>query len=633
MAPDGKTTLDKFIQIPPEQLKIETSPVIPDITTVVDKTMLKSSLIDFDQRYIKHVLTKDVAGMVLNIQNAGIAVTEYSAERIEDVMGAYDTYTVRVTPVEGANSTFRFKLPVLEEDGTYQANGVKYRMRKQRGDLPIRKISPDRVALTSYYGKVFISRSEKRVNDYGLWLRNNIMAIGLDDTNNVVTNMHPADVFDSTFPSPKLYSSLAMGFRGFTLKPALYPRTVGNVPFDLSFDYTKREKLYGAATLEQYEHDGSLVCGINNDGRYLVIGGDNELYFTHEGNLLPYGSIESLLGLEAEKAPVDFAEIRVMGRNIPIGFVLGYELGLDKLMKSLRVEPRRVPAGSRVNLTADEYSLVFSDETLVFSKEDKKASIVLAGFNEFHRVLRGFNSFDFNNRDVYLNVLESSGPSTRYLREIDLLYQLFIDPITRDLLIEMKEPTNFRGLLIRSCEMLMVDQHPSELDPAFMRIKGYERMAGAVYSEIVRSIRAHNGRSGKGKVAIDLHPFAVWKNIAQDPSIAIVSDINPIQNLKETEAVTFSGTGGRNSRSMTKHTRAYHPNDMGTISESTVDSSDVAINTYTSADPQFTSLRGISRRYKVGETGATALLSTSALLSPGSDRDDFYRSACKVIYK
>jgi hypothetical protein len=34
-------------------------------------------------------------------------------------------------------------------------------------------------------------------------------------------------------------------------------------------------------------------------------------------------------------------------------------------------------------------------------------------------------------------------------------------------------------------------------------VKGYERMAGAVYSEIVRSIRVHNGKVGKSRAPID----------------------------------------------------------------------------------------------------------------------------------
>jgi hypothetical protein len=127
---------------------------------------------------------------------------------------------------------------------------------------------------------------------------------------------------------------------------------------------------------------------------------------------------------------------------------------------------------------------------------------------------------------------------------------------------------------------------------------------------------------GKSNAPVEMNPYAVWKRISEDPSKAQVSEINPIKELKELEAVTFGGTGGRSSRSMVKLTRAYHPNDMGTISESTVDNSDVGINVFMSPDPQFTSLRGMSKRYDFAKGDATPLLSTSALLGVGSDRDD-----------
>lgn len=626
-SPDGKGTLADFLVIAPEKLKIEVSPSIPDIATVTDKTMLKSSLHAFDERYIRDVMAKDVASMVMGIQNAGIAVTDYTVETMDDVLGSYEIHTARVNPVEGVASTLRFKLPKISAEGTYEANGTKYRMRKQRGDLPIRKVTPTRVALTSYYGKVMVERSTKRVNDYGTWLRNSVMALGLDANSSVVTDMKPASVFENTFTAPSMFTTMAMGYRSFIMRPSSSFTPEGTsaqvlAPFAFNFDYTKRESLYGADALRQYEVDGRVVCGKSADGRILVIEISGDVHASSPEGWLRLGTFEDLLGLNGLKAPVNFAEITVMGRSIPLGIVLGYEMGLNKLIKRMHVQPRRVPAGTRVGLQPHEYALVFSDETLVFERRDYRAAMILAGFNEYHKEIRGFTSSEFNHRGVYLNILETHGSSARYLREIDLLYQMFIDPIARDLLTEMREPTDFRGLLLRASELLETDYHPDELDSAFMRIKGYERMAGAVYSEIVRSVRLHNSRLGRARQQIDLNPYAVWKNISQDPSNTMVSDINPINNLREMEAVTYSGVGGRNSRSMTKNTREYHRNDMGVISEATVDSSDVAINTYTSADPQFTSLRGIARRYKIGETGATALLSSSALISPGADRDD-----------
>lgn len=629
-APMGKPgTLDKFIEVKPEMTAIPESPAVPDARGVVDKTMLKSSLHVFDSKYIKEVMPRDVASMVLNIQNAGIAVTDYEVEKVEDILGAYEDYTVRITPVEGTSSTLRFKLPSLDEDGVYKANGIKYRLRKQRGDLPIRKISPSKVALTSYYGKLFVTRSPKRVNDYAQWICAQVMAIGLDNENMTITDLRPTRVFDPSFSCPRLYSSLAganqatSGFAGFKLQlnvDAAFPGAKDQ--YELIFDHRLREKQFTADIIKSYEKEGAVIFGTNLKGEFLLMDKFDAIFIASNDKLYPLPPFETLIGADPAKAPVDFAEMRIMGRTFPLGVILGYEMGLEKLMKLLGVTPRRVAAGGRQNLTEDEYSLVFSDETLIFSRDDRKAAMILAGFNEYHSVIRNYSVYEFNRRAVYLNVLEPGGSAARYLREMDLLYRLFIDPITKELLMEMKEPTTFRGLLLRCNELLLDDQHPHELDPAFMRIKGYERMAGAVYSELVRSIRAHAARPSRRNLAIDLNPYAVWKAIAQDPSIQLVNDINPIQNLKEIEAVTYSGTGGRNSRSMTKNTRAYHENDMGTISESTVDSFEVGVNIYLSADPQFTSVRGMSKRYEIGKTGATALFSTSALISPAADKDD-----------
>lgn len=623
VAPNGSMTLDEFIKIPKETLKIDHGQDIKDIPTVFDKTMLKSSLLTFDEHYIKNVLERDVAGMVMNLQRGGIAITDYTVERMEDILGSYDMYTVRYNPVEGGSGKWTFKLPVIAADGSFESNGTRYFLRKQRGDIPIRKIAPNRVALTSYYGKTFVSRSNKKVNDYAYWIINNLTSIAIDSQNPTVTDFYQTNVFDNTFYTPRMYAILASATREFKLTPKGYPRSVGQQTYLLNLDHRRRVELYGQEAIDLLEKDGSIIIGQSLGNKQFLVLDKNDVFYHASGDtLIVLGTIEEILALDSSKAPTDFVQLKVLGRTIPLAVVFGYEMGLTKLMKLLKVIPRRVPVGTRVYLQPDEYALVFNDETLVFSKDDRFASLILSGFNEYHKPIRQFNVHEFDNRGVYLNVLETNGASQRYLRELTHMYQLFIDPITHDILVEMKEPTNFRGLLLRSCELLLSDNHPDELDSAYMRVKGYERLSGAVYSELTKAIRAHAGRPGKNKLPIDLHPYQIWQTITSDPAKMQIADINPIENLKQKEAMTYSGTGGRGSRSMTKRTRSYHPNDMGVVSESTVDSSDVAINTYTSADPLFTSVRGLSSRYKIGKSGATSLLSTSALISPGADIDD-----------
>ncbi|BAW19301.1 putative RNA polymerase beta subunit [Ralstonia phage RP31] len=603
-------TMAEFVKVPPEKLKIEESPAIPDQQTIVDKTMLKSSLLDWNKRYSREVMQRDISSMVSQLQSAGVMIDNYEMEEVEDITGSHYEYSIRVKPIEGAASTIPMKIPKVDDEGNFKINGVNYRMRMQRGDMPIRKIAPDQVALTSYYGKVFTERSQRRVNDWGKWIRNAIMAHGLNVSDTIVTNMIPGSAFEKEVYAPRTYSAIAMGFREFTLM-------VEGKPFKCNFDMSKMITLRMKPAM--------VVMGVHEETKTeLLVGWDENLYIhEYKGEMRAAPSIETILGLDARKAPVEFAELKVFSKLVPVGVVLGYLLGWDAVLHMLNPPSMRiVPVGKRAGLVDDEWSINFDDKTYVFSRRDKLATMVLGGWRDFSETTSRFPSEEFNKKDVYFNLFEEKKLGVRYLRELDQLEQMFVDPITRDLLIEMGEPTVFTKLLVRASEMLTDDKHPDSQDTRYMRIKGYERFAGAVYSELVRAVRIHNGRPGKHRYGLEVNPYAVWIAIQQDPAKDQVSEINPIQNLKENEAVTYSGTGGRGSRSMVKSTRIYHRNDMGVISESTVDSSDVAINVFTSADPQFNSLRGTSKPYDPATGGATSLLSTSALVSPGSTKDD-----------
>jgi hypothetical protein len=477
--------------------------------------------------------------------------------------------------------------------------------------LPLRKITSSRVALTSYFGKTFVTRGRKKTHDYGAWLNTKIMIKVLSQEDKDLTQVLPANVFDPALKAPRSYTAISTDFKSITTKG-----------YTLYFEQETVKKLADPVLYEKTVKQGNLIVGMHPKGSVLILDSMGALYTLMGEEMTPAGTIESFLNIPTDYSPVEFAEVGVFGKDVPIGIVLAYYMGFSELMKSLRVTPKRIEAGKRVALEPSEYSLVFSDETLVFSRDDRIAAMVLGGFLDYHRVIRLFSVYSFDKRAIYLNLLESNKLSARYLREMDLMNQMFIDPITKQLLEQLKLPETFQGLLLKACELLLDDAHPDELDPRQMRIKGYERISGAVYSELVQSLRQHNGMLGKSNKKIEMNPYSVWKKIVEDPSKSQTNEINPIEALKEVEAVTYAGVGGRSKVSMVKNTRAYHRNDMGTVSESTVDSSDVAINVYLSANPKLNSLLGTSTDFDMGKDGATSLLSTSALLAPFSDRDD-----------
>jgi len=600
-------TLKDFIHVDPKDLKLKKAIKLPDDRAILDKSVLQSSLIDFDQRYINEFLQKDIVRSVLNLQMNGIAVTGYSVKEVEDCMNHFETHHIQLTPVKGRPSTISLKVPKIHEDGTYYANGVKTRLRKQRGDVPIRKIKPSQVALTSYYCKTFVTRSEKKVHDYSGWLVNQIVSMGLDAENRQIEDLLMADVFDSYQALPRVYSILSQRVRSF--KAGAY---------EFFLDYGAREEHFGEAWVKAAEQSGRIAIG--RRGRTpLTIDSNNMLYVGEE----EIGYIEELVGLEG-KRPLETAELKVLSKQIPLGPVLGYLIGFDRLLELTKANYRKTGPNERVYLTDREFALRFADGAYIFEQDDGIASMLFAGFLQFEKSYSHYSSHLFNKKDIYRNVFEQNRIGPKFLREIDLQLDLWVDPITRTILEDMKEPTDFVGLLVRSCELLLTDWSPDETDMQYMRIKGYERIAGTVYAELIRAMRQYRTRA-TAAARIEMPPYVVWQALRADSANKAVDDSNPIHSLKEMEEVTYSGTGGRTGRSMVKRSRVYHENDLGVISEATKDSSDVAVVTYLTMDPNLTDLYGRTKPMDPKD-GPANLLSTTSVTFPASDRDDGKRA-------
>lgn len=580
--PFGEGTLDEYRKIDPQELELDPELVkLPKMAGVTDESMLESTLMAFDSQYLTNVFNKDVTNAALAIQNAGVVVTDYNVEEVEDAANHFYEITMRLAPVDGESSTIRFRLPVVDPTGVFVADNVKYRLRKQRGDKPIRKVSPHSVALTSYAAKTYVNRSQKSVVNYPKWLAKQIEQKGMDDDDTSVTELKHTKTFVSDVVLPRVYTILAQNFREFMVEGK----------YLIHVDYAQRKERFNEDLVEAVEQDGFVFAGMQGKNP-IVVDTNNAFYLVKDGKREILGQIEDLLGLDASKAPVEIAEMLLFKKTLPVGIVLGHRMGLTQLMETLNVVPRRVPSGEKLAVGPDEYAIRFADESLVFNKEDQKAQLILAGFNRYHRSIRKYNVDTFDDPEVYANVMEDNSIRVGFIRELELIMEMFVDPITNDLLREMGEPTSLEGLLVRACELLMIDWHPDETDLSAMRIKGYERMAGAVYTELLKGVRRYRSRGVGTAAKVDINPEAVWMNIVQDTSKSQVEESNPIQNLKEKELVTFMGSGGRSARSMVKHTRAFHKNDMGVISESSVDSGAVGVNAYLSANPQFKNLRG-----------------------------------------
>lgn len=595
--------------ITPEELQITDNDkeiVVGD--AVVDRTMTKSSLTQFNKKYLKTVFKKDILNAVSRLQAGGVVVKKHEVHRTTSILGSAEHHRLELKPIDGQPSTISFSVPVINEDGTFEVGGNKYLARKQRVDVPIRKIGPSVVSLSSYYGKTFVQISPKVANNSTSWIIRQVNRAIVEE-NGFINGISLGSVFDNEFKAPFIYNALASEFESFSAGKT-----------QLFFDHRKREQKLEPGMLPKLEKNSRVFCGISGNKKPVIVDRSGHFFEVDGDKESHLGDIYKLLQLNQDDAPVDYSELRVFSKYVPVGIVLGYYVGFKTLLTALNAEYRIVEPRKNKMLTPDEYAISFKDVTYVFKRSQGYQKLFLAGFGEFEKSIKQFESSLFDHKDVYLNILMSKGFGALYTRELDAMENMFVDHITEEILADMKEPTTFRGLLYRSNELLMTYHHPVSQDRSVMRDRGYERFAGAVYKELVQATRQFRNKNLIGRSKIDMSPYQVWNAIMKDSSIKIVEDINPIQNMKESELITFAGTGGRNKETMTKPTRAFHVSSVGVDSESTVDNAGVGTVAYLSANPNISNLRGTIAEKK--ELNPTSMMSTAALVSPCSFNDN-----------
>ena len=610
-------SLEEAMEYKPEDYTLPTDTTFADSATVLDKSMLGSKLKGMVRKYQSNLRNKDMIQSVLSVQKQGCSVIKYEVEEVRNAMNHYEVHSVTLKPVRGKPGIVRFRVPVVDRDGRFMSNGVVYRQRLQRADLPIRKVKPTTVALTSYYNKTFVSRSQLAAHNYDAWITRTIRERALDAADDRITGAMYAELDQSTYVLPRIYTQLGSAFRGFTSgKVFLY------------FKYDDREVYFKEKykiDITKFESKQYTAVGVY-DGKLLIMVDRQGQFYVHEGkDLEPLGSIVELLGLDQTKAPLEGVYMNVGSKDLPLGFILGYKYGLSATLQRLGAKFTKHARGERLQLTADNYVLAFQDAVLVFDRSDYKTMLVLGGMRKYAKLMPNFSIYDFDKPDVYLRLLLETGMTARFTKEIDALFTSWMDPITEGLLQQMGEPTTFDGLLYRAVEMLLIDWSPAEVDGAYMRYRGYERMAGTVYGELNKAVKRFNSATGSAAVQVVMDPSAVWKKICQDPTVMVVEDSNPLANIREQESMTYRGDGGRSTTSMVARTRIYGQADVGVVSESTVDSGDVGVIAYTVPDPNFDSMRGTTRPFDPTTDGPARQLSTCALLGVATTNDDTKR--------
>lgn len=597
---DSKDNLDVTEQ--------ETS--ITPIKTVFEATYNSNRTMKVRTDYIKNQYNKDLVRAVYNLQNSKFVIDKYEIQDKPDGLGSTQLHVISIKTLDNRVHTISIKMPVLKDDGTFMLNGMDYIMRFQRQDFPIKKVTPTAVKLSSYYNKYFIQKAIYKKSDVGEYILNCISKANVENNNFKDLILLPCK--NEGVKLPQDYEHFARRIKNFTYKT-----------YRFFFDYKKRGVLLKNATpelIKKIEAKRSVLVGTVGNSP-IVMDEFSRLYVYSNNKYTEIPDLYELLGINRLQEPVEFAYLTMFGKkHIPIVYMLCYYYGLNQLFKVLKTEYSIHKPKERIKPDKPCYVVKFKDVKLVITRDYGLSDMILGGLLENSKLLITINSTSLNRREDTVAVLMKMGYNTIYVNEIKLCETLFVDPMTLSVLKKNKLPTSFNGLLIKSAELLLDDyvENKNKIDSCI--IKGYERVVGIFYHELMMALKEYELGSIYAKKKIKMHPYAVINKIQEDSTTVLVDDLNPMAELKQTEDVSYLGEFGYSKDAVNMETRKATESEIGVISEGVKDNGDVGLTNYLSANPAITNIRGETK--EVDNLDVANTMSTNALLMPFALADD-----------
>lgn len=577
---------------------------VSDVVDVPDKSVTKSTMATFSKDYMENSFKRDMASTLTNFSKVGMHVVDISTEDLSDSLNQVERYTVKFKDNTGKQHTIKYRIPKVDENGNCLINGSLKRLSIQRINLPICKLSDTRVSLSSSANKTIVERQFSFSNSLVKQIRRYIEKTNLPIKVSLGSNSWP----DITLPSG--YSDIASIYKRIS---GLGIEWVFDYPIRLPKDETKAQQIIAV----EKQYNAVYLGTFKNTPCYMDL--DNKIHWD--------GNVDSILGVlsgtitDVPFTPYDeWVNVFLLDKKFPLIFLLSYRYGFETMLKYMKVPYEKISTGMRTNATVRDVVIRMSDITFIIRNASTLQRYIFSGLNYFD--LKNIDHFSLEDQDIYFTLLESKGFSVEYLRGIDFLFDLFLDPITIDVLQQMGEPTNMRDLLIRSTVLLTTSEHVEVSSSTNFRYRSYEQFNAILYKTLARALSTYQNRSIGYKNSFSINEYEVFTNIVTDSLFNNINVVNPIATIKDGLHYTHIGDGGRSKDTMMLPDRRYPKDGVGIMSEATPDSSNTGVDGILTVNPSITNTRGLCVPKKAKDVSNSELLSPTALLYPGATQDD-----------
>ena len=567
---------------------------------------------NFTDTYNKEMREQDIVRSLAHFKDAEVPLYVEKVE-IEDTSDRFNEQeTVRVKFRDEDNNTFTvtMDLPKVYKGNRIKLNSSEKVIVGQLTFLPILKIN-DSVIITTNYNKLFM---EKRYGN-GLSPQANKMLRAFKKM--FENNINPDKIFYGDYSGTnqeclflseeiKELSTQVMFIGSRTieeirdnikdLKPEDYFILFGCDDIQLLFPETLNNEYIQVGMI-----NGDAIMQHRTTGRITI----------ESANLIDVSLYDAILALSDEKNlgirpyyddiktlnKLTSTHVKVMDNWTPLIYILVFTNGLQVILEKLGVKFEIIPIEQKQRRVDKEKELkiVLADCIVYLNVEESAHSILLYPLSDTDLSMYELADLELPERTADI-LVDYAGGNINFPTYLATFRDCLIDPITKDILASLEQPTDFLGVFLYANNLLSSPISMEELSLNSCRIRYAEIVQGVMYKNLADAYGEYSVKKKRGSksATMSVARNKVCVDVMALPNVEEYSRINPYQESVKRSSCNYKGHVGKNlSRAYTWKSRSYHKSYVGSIGLPTAFSANIGITKQLTIDPKVRNLRGM----------------------------------------
>ena len=572
-----KATMDKLTQLSKnldketeiigsiDDIDLDEVSIEPDRFEVdgVDERVKSSKLSSLDEEYNKKQFKKDMMNILSGFSSSYYLPMTLDSFRIEDTSDDFkqvDTIFVKFRTDEGKLISFSLDIPKIVDKRYFYLSGNKKVLTKQLVRLPIVKTKPDRVEITTNYNKITIERTNGKLSRQNAYLLKILKDIKNDKieiefgSNNIINN-----AFRSDFEYEELAGEISR---------------IKNPKYEVIFSRPElKEEINMMDIDETFITDEITPIGFNRIKGNLIYLENSKVYEYGQGVVADsiFGFIyEKILNkTSADKLPkigrsFIYTKMKILGETYPVFVVIGLLNGITDILKRYKVKYKL--SSTKLKNDPTYVEVQFKDKFLYY--EDTIRNTVL--LNVLYTMgTENYDFLDFDTDEPYTDFFVEKLDQPIYIRNtLRINLNVMIDPITKEVLKDLKLSTDPIDLLLLANTMLTTTAYRPQNDIRNFRVRGNEIVNAMMYQIISDAyVKYQRGKlNGRNVETLDIPRNKLISKLLQEPNVNDHSTLNPVLEMENIASVSAKGFRGINlDAAYTLEMRSYDQSMVGII--------------------------------------------------------------------